>query len=241
MTLPTSPDGFAFFLDVDGTLIEIAPTPDSVVVPPGLPGVLTRLRDATGGALALLTGRDMATVDRLFAPAKLPVGAVHGTMLRFASGETVMPPPDPALAAIRARLAAFVAAHPGALLEEKASAVAVHYRAAPDLHNAVEAAVKRAVGAAGGGLAVQPGKLVFEIRPASADKGRALATFMGHPEFAGRRPLAIGDDLTDESMFVAAVERGGRAMRVGAGPFESIAPTEFGNPEAVRRWLTSLI
>jgi trehalose 6-phosphate phosphatase len=240
--LPRSLDGWAFFLDIDGTLIEIAPAPDAVVVPPGLPGLLDRLCAGTGGAMALLTGRDIATVDRLFAPARLPVGAVHGAHLRDASGRIIGDPPDPALAAVRERLAAFVAAHPPAILEDKGIAVAVHFRADPGLEPEAEAVVREAVSAAGGSLVVQPGKMVFEVRPAGADKGAALAAFMRGPAFAGRRPVAVGDDLTDESMFAAAKAHGGLALRVGAAADpRSSAVTAFAAPADVRQWLSGMI
>lgn len=242
--LPHSLEGWAFFLDIDGTLIEIAPSPDAVVVPPGLPDLLARLSARTGGAMALLTGRDIATVDRLFAPARLPVGAVHGALLRDASGRIIGDPPDPALAGVRSRLAAFVAAHPAALLEDKGIAVAMHFRADPELAPDAEAAVRAAVAAAGGSLVVQPGKMVFEVRPAGADKGAALAAFMRSPGFAGRRPMAVGDDLTDESMFAAAVTLGGRALRVGTpaeGAPPSAADTAFAAPADVRGWLSALV
>ncbi len=242
VALPRSPDGFAFFLDIDGTLIEIAPTPDAVAVPPGLPGMLVALGARAGGALALLTGRDIATVDRLFAPVRLPVGAVHGAMRRDAAGTVTGGAPAAALAGVRTRLAAFVAAHPGALFEDKGIAVAVHFRAAPDLAPLARAAVDEAVAAAAGALAVQPGKMVLEVRPEGADKGAALAAFMAAPAFAGRRPLAVGDDLTDESMFRAAVGRGGLAFRVGeAAGTGSAAMPAFAAPADVRRWLASLL
>lgn len=238
--LPTSADGWAFFLDIDGTLIDIAPTPDGVVVPPDLPGVLDGLFARTDGALALLTGRGLDTIDRLFAPTRLPAGAIHGSQIRYPDGTVVVPPPSPALAGIRERLAGFVAAHPGALLEDKGTAVAVHFRSDPALHDAAEAEVREAA-AAGEDLIVQPGKMVFEIRPAQADKGHALATLMTNPAFEGRRPLAIGDDVTDESMFAAAQRLGGDAFRVGTAEKGSIARTAFETPTDVRRWLSSLI
>ncbi|MCW5772449.1 MAG: trehalose-phosphatase [Rhodospirillaceae bacterium] len=235
--LPDSPDGWAFFLDIDGTLIDIAPTPDAVVVPPGLPETLAALVEKTDGALALITGRDIATVDRLFAPARLPVGAVHGTELRFGSGEVRAAPPIPALDRIRLILAAFAAATPGALFEDKGVAVALHYRADPSLHDRIEAAVHDAATLAGDAVTIQPGKMVFEIRPASADKGVALAAFMAEPSFRGRLPLAVGDDVTDESMFSAAVRLGGNALPVGTGPGR---PPAFPDPDAVRAWLSRL-
>lgn len=242
VTLPRSPDGLAFFFDIDGTLIDIAATPDAVTVPPELPALLDRLCARTGGALALLTGRDIATVDRLFAPARLPAGAVHGALLRDASGAIIGDPPDPALAGVRRRLAAFVATHPAALLEDKGIAVAVHFRADPSLGPAAEAAAREAVAAAGASLMVQPGKMVFEVRPAAADKGAALSAFMGSPAFAGRRPVAVGDDLTDESMFGAALRHGGLAFRVGAAAGRgSAAEPAFATPADVRQWLAALL
>ncbi|MCB1500040.1 MAG: trehalose-phosphatase [Bauldia sp.] len=241
--LPRSPDGWAFFLDIDGTLIDIAPTPDAVVVPPGLPEALAALVVATGGAVAVLTGRDLDTVDRLFAPVRLPAGAVHGSLLRDARGTIIGDPPAAGLSAVRERLAAFVAAHPAALLEDKGTAVAVHFRADPGLGPAAEAAVGEAMAAAGEGLAVQPGKMVFEVRPAGADKGIALDTFMQSADFRGRRPIAVGDDLTDESMFRSALAHAGAAFRVGAPPEgrSSVAPTAFDSPAAVRSWISALV
>jgi trehalose 6-phosphate phosphatase len=239
--LPTSADGWAFFLDIDGTLVDIAPTPDGVVVPPDLPGLLDRLLARTSGAVALLTGRGLDTIDRLFAPTRLPAGAIHGSQIRYPDGAVVVAPPAPALAGIRQRLAAFVAGHPGALLEDKGTAVAVHYRSVPALHDAVEAEVREAAAAGGEDLIVQPGKMVFEIRPAHADKGHALATLMANPPFEGRRPLAIGDDVTDETMFAAARRLGGDALRVGTAGKGSIARNAFATPTDVRRWLTSMI
>jgi trehalose 6-phosphate phosphatase len=238
---PKSSDGWAFFLDIDGTLIDIAPTPDAVIVPPSLPGVLDRLGAQVGGALALMTGRSIATVDQLFAPARLSAAGIHGTEIRIGDGDISSAPAAPELAGIRQHLAAFVAAHAGTLLEDKGRAVSVHYRANPALHDIVEAEVRAVAAAGGGDLVVQPGKMVFEIRPGHADKGRALGTFMKSEAFRPKRPLAIGDDLTDEAMFHAARDLGGCALRVGPAKTESIASVGFADPAAVRAWLASLI
>jgi len=241
MDLPHTTEGWAFFLDIDGTLLEIAPTPDAVVVPPDLPPLLDAICRRADGALAPLTGRDAATGDRLFAPFRLPVGAVHGSLIRDAAGDTLGAPPDPKLPEIRTRLAAFVAAHPTALLEDKGTAVALHFRADPSLAGPAEATVRAAVAGASG-LTVQPGKMVFEIRPARADKGAALATFMATAAYHNRRPVAVGDDLTDESMFAAALAAGGMALRVGdpSHPGDSRASVAFETPHDVRRWLARL-
>ena len=238
---PKTTEGWAFFLDIDGTLIDIAPTPDSVVVPPALPDVLNRLLVRTGGAVALLTGRSIATVDRLFAPARLPVAAIHGAEIRLPGDDAVVESPVPALEQIRQRLMAFVAAHPDALFEDKGVAVAVHYRAKPELRDLVEAEVKAAAALGRGAFGVQAGKFVFELRPAGASKGRALAVFMEHPNFSARRPLAVGDDVTDETMFAAAQRLGGCALRVGPAENDSVAAEAFASPAAVRDWLDSLV
>lgn len=240
--LPRSVAGLALFLDIDGTLVDIAPTPDAIVVPPDLPPLLHALHLKTDGALALLTGRDMVAVDAMFAPFVLPVGAIHGTILRDGDGEIVGEPPHPALPVVKQRLEAFAADHPAALVEEKGSAVALHFRLDPSLAEAAEAVVRSAAAEAGDGLAVQPGKMVFEIRPAGADKGRALAAFLREPAFRGRRPVAVGDDLTDESMFEAALAEGGRSLRVGAPPAgkTSVAEVAFAGPHDVLRWLRGL-
>lgn len=239
--LPRSPDGWAFFLDIDGTLIDIAATPDSVVVPSDLPPLLAGVAQGAGGALALVTGRDMATVDGLFAPFRLPVGAVHGALIRGTAGEVAGDAPHPGLAEVRRRLEPFAAEHPAALIEDKGTAIAVHFRADPALEGEARETVEAAVAASGPGLTVQPGKMVFEIRPAGANKGLALRILMQDDAFRGRRPVAVGDDLTDEAMFVAALDAGGLALRVGAPPAQgSAAEVAFAGPEDVRRWLALL-
>ena len=239
--LPRSCDGWAFFLDIDGTLIDIAATPDAVVVPPGLPPLLAAVCKGSGGALALVTGRDMATVDGLFAPFRLPVGAVHGALIRGTAGEVSGDAPHPGLAEVRRLLEPFAAENPAALIEDKGTAVAVHFRTDPCLESRARETVEAAVAAAEPGLTVQPGKMVFEVRPAGADKGLALRTLMQDDAFLGRRPVAVGDDLTDESMFAAALEAGGLALRVGPPPGSgSVAEPVFATPEDVRRWLADL-
>jgi trehalose 6-phosphate phosphatase len=239
--LPETTVGWAFFLDIDGTLIDIAPTPDAVVVPPTLPIMLKRLSARAGGAVALVSGRSIETIDRLLAPARLPLGALHGAEMRFPDGRIVLAPESQALDNARRRLAAFVAAHPGVLLEDKGPALAIHYRTAPRLRDAVEAEVRAAAAAAGDAFIVQPGKMVLELRPAGFSKGSALSTLMSQPAFAGRRPLAVGDDVTDEAMFEAALQAGGSALRVGTAEGDSLARVAFDRPAAVRDWISRLI
>ena len=235
--IPTSADGWAFFLDVDGTLIDIAPTPEAVAIPPELPGVLTRLSDRTGGALALVSGRPMESLDRFFAPLRLPSAGIHGAEMRFADGSTESLAADE-IEAVRLRLRA-LGAERGLLVEEKSVSVTIHFRTRPELEGELEAAIREIV-AGEPHLALQPGKMMLEVRPASADKGRALKRFMERPPFAGRTPLAIGDDLTDEHMFRVAVDKGGVAVRVGTDRRKTVATHHLDGPESVRSWLSRM-
>ncbi len=234
--LPAPLEACAFFLDLDGTLIDIAETPDGVVVPPDLPGLLSALAERTGGAVALVSGRTIAALDRLVAPAHLPAAGVHGAEMRFADGTEATLAADH-MDAVRAGLAKMAADHPELLIEDKGAAVAVHYRARPALGADVEAALGALI-AGNEHLRLQPGKMVYEVRPAGADKGRALARFMETPPFAGRTPVAVGDDLTDEHMLQVAHQLGGLA--VGVGNRETTATMRLANPESVREWLQSL-
>jgi trehalose 6-phosphate phosphatase len=236
--LPTSADGWAFFLDFDGTLIDIAPTPEAVVVPSDLPGALMRLAARAGGALALVSGRPMASLDRFLAPARLPSAGIHGAEMRLPDGsEESLTGVD--LAAVQKRMAELVARHPELLVEEKSVSATIHFRAKPELGAEIEAAM-RAVVADDPRLAVQPGKMMVEVHVAGADKGRALERFMARPPFAGRRPLAVGDDLTDEHMFQVATGMGGLAVRVGADDRETAATVHLDGTPSVRAWLSNL-
>jgi trehalose 6-phosphate phosphatase len=216
------PAAVALFLDVDGTLLHIADTPDAVTIGRDTVNLLRRCHAATGGALALITGRRIADVDRLFAPLALPVAGQHGLERRDAAGavhrqaETV-----PELAGIRTELDAFAAANPGVLVEDKELTLALHYRLAPRAATAAAELVERLAARAPGALAIQRGKMVLELRPAGLDKGSAIVQFMGEPPFRGRTPVFIGDDLTDERGFRVVNDRGGLSVKVGGGPTEA--------------------
>jgi trehalose 6-phosphate phosphatase len=216
MTAPPPPHhpDWAWFLDVDGTLIDIAPTPSAIHVPPGLPARLAALAVRHGGALALVSGRALDNVLQLVAPFRPPIAGLHGLERRSAAGRVLRPAPLPGLDRLRADLGAFATAHPGVVVEDKDLSLALHYRLAP----AAEADCRRAAEAAVAGradLVVARGKMVFEIRPAGSDKGGAVAAFMAEPPFAGRVPVFVGDDVTDEDGFAAANRLGGHSVLVG--------------------------
>ena len=228
--LPQAPlsDGSAVFLDIDGTLLDIAVTPDAVMVPPTLPDLLRRLAVARNGALALISGRPILDIDRMFG-AGIAVAAEHGAVLRDAGGRILhTAPTDPALAALAAPLRALVARHPGALLEEKQFGYALHWRRAPHWRDALVATAGRLT-ADQTALILLPAHAALEIRLRGADKATALARFMAEAPFAGRAPVFIGDDITDEPAIAWAEAHGGCGLHV--------ARDFSGSPEAVRAWL----
>ncbi|MGE0717947.1 MAG: trehalose-phosphatase [Alphaproteobacteria bacterium] len=228
--------GWALFLDVDGTLLDIALRPDEVTVPPGLTIGLAKLAERLGGALALVSGRTIDNLDRLFAPLVLPAAGVHGAELRLAPGLPVAAAPaEPALTDALPVLRRLADAWPGVVVEDKGRAVAVHFRLAPAAEPAIVTTMT-AIAAKGGGLEVLPGHMVRELRDGRHTKGTAVRTFMATSPFMGRRPLFLGDDVTDEDGFRAAEAAGGVALAVGHHPGLG-RPAVFGRPADVRAWL----
>jgi trehalose 6-phosphate phosphatase len=221
-------DRAALLLDMDGTLIDLAPTPDAVVVADGLPGVLAVLRAALEGALAIVTGRPIETVDRLFGDAPGAVAGEHGgAVRRFVGGVIERPdlpvPPAEWLEAAEALVRGF----PGALLERKARGFALHYRQAPEAADVFRAALTEMIGGASG-FQLHPAHMLWEVRPVGADKGLAVGVLMSQAPFAGRLPVFIGDDVTDEDGMRACRALGGAGYRVDE---------VFGDPAGVRAWL----
>jgi trehalose 6-phosphate phosphatase len=237
-TLPL-PDRLALFLDVDGTLLDIAPTPDGVIVPATLIDNLTRLQDRLGGAMALVSGRSLDYLRGLFPGLSCAMAGLHGSEIDRGDG-TDAPVLNPAwLDAAKTELAVAARDWPGVIVEDKGQAFAAHFRLAPGLAAAVEAEMANLADRLGDGVIIQRGKSVIEIRPAGSDKGVALETIMDLPAFRGRTPLAIGDDLTDEAMFSSAQKLGGFSAKVGPG--DSVASIRIQSPAAVRAWIKSLI
>lgn len=232
---------WALFLDVDGTLIELAETPESVYVPPELKTLLNDVADRLDGALALVSGRTIAALDALFEPLVLCASGVHGAERRGHDGKLIRVAQDTnELRAAHTTLAAFARAHEGTVLEDKGFALAVHFRLAPHLDESVRDLTHRVVAELGPKYVVQPGKFVYEIRPSTATKGTALRAFMCEPPFAGRFPVFLGDDVTDEDAFEVVNALGGLSICVGnARPTR--AQRRLEDVADVHRWLRELL
>ncbi|WP_375451614.1 trehalose-phosphatase [uncultured Devosia sp.] len=213
-----APTRLAIFTDFDGTLVEIAETPDDVDVPLSLPEALQRAARELDSAFAVLTGREIGDIDRYLAPLVLPVAGAHGTQRRRADG--TMEPVDTAATEAAEEIARaigpLVEAHPQLLVEAKDGAVALHFRQAPELEAACRMAMEEAVRHVAN-FTLVPGKMVFEARPRGVSKGTALRAFMAEEPFLGRTPIFIGDDTTDEDGFIAAQDLGGVGIKLGEG------------------------
>ncbi|MGK2913777.1 MAG: trehalose-phosphatase [Porticoccaceae bacterium] len=226
----------ALFLDVDGTILEFAPTPRAVSVPPLLRSLLKRLRDETRGAMALVSGREIAVLDELFKLTQFPVAGLHGLERRDATGHLHQHiGVGAALAPVAERLATFARTHPGIIMEYKKITLGLHYRAAPQHGAAVNELAESLEQSLPPELVLQRGKKVIEIRPAGADKGSAVNAFMVETPFSDRQPVFIGDDLTDEHAFEVINRRQGISIKVGHGV--SLAHFRLTDPKDVRRWL----
>jgi trehalose 6-phosphate phosphatase len=224
----------AVFLDIDGTLVELAATPDGVRVDRAVAYLLPALAEALAGALALITGRTLADADRLFPG--FPVAGLHGLVRRAADGRVDAHPAPPELAALRAEMTNFAARHSGLVFEDKGTTLALHYRQAPRLASHVHRMVRAHVAAAGdASWRLQPGKAMVEIAPSGRDKGTAIQEYMAEPPFRGRMPVFVGDDRSDERGFSAVEDMGGQAIKVGPG--RTLARYRLRDVAAVCRWL----
>src|SRR5947208_9703850 len=232
---PFSAD-WAFFLDIDGTLLDIAATPKAVHAVRADCKLVAALYDKAGGALALVSGRSLAMIDELFSPLKFPAAGQHGVERRDARGRVHRPQfGTDVLARAAQTIRAFAERHAGLVFEDKGYSMALHYRLAPRLAGAAHAVVREAARALGEGVEVQCGKMVAELKPAGHDKGRAIEAFMREKPFAGRVPVFLGDDLTDQHGFRVVDRLGGHSIKVGAGA--TVARWRLPNPAAARTWL----
>jgi trehalose 6-phosphate phosphatase len=233
-----APD-IALFLDFDGTLVDIAARPDDVVPPAGLVDLLGALERALGGALAIVTGRSIADLDRFLAPATFVAAGLHGAEYRCSRHEIARPvalPIDPLLIDAVRRLEQIF---PGVRVEAKGATASVHWRAVPRVETALAAELDRILRNGPDHLELSRGRKVFEICPRHVSKGAAIEVLLGLDAFAGRRPVMIGDDVSDASAFAAAERLGGVGFRVGG---ETFAPptADFASPRRVREWLSVL-
>jgi trehalose 6-phosphate phosphatase len=232
------PGRTALFLDIDGTLLDIAHRPDAVAVPGELSCDLVTLSRCLGGALALVSGRPLTEIDRLFAPLRLSVVGCHGAEIRAAQDEGIIcaePLPEP----LRLRLAELARLHEELVVEDKIYSVALHYRGAPHLgdmlHEAVTAIVARAKLAS---VELLTGKCVVEIKARGFNKGTGVRALMAVPPFLGRQPVYVGDDMTDQDALGVLPEFGG----IGIGVGNALAGTGFvfKDPHSVRAWLAGI-
>lgn len=210
------PAATALFLDVDGTLLDIQDHPQSVTADARLLDRLDRTRERLGHALALISGRGLADIDRIFAPLSFAAAGAHGTELRMAGGEHHDPPTPDFPGSAEAVVERFVAEHEGLLLEHKAAGLSLHYRNAPELEADARSLVHGLMDELGEEFRLIDGKKVLEIAPRAHCKGAAVRRFLEYPPFSGRRPVFVGDDVTDEDGFEAVAALDGVAIRVGA-------------------------
>lgn len=234
---PAAAAHWAWFLDVDGTLIPIAPTPSAIMVPQELPTLLRRLAAAHGGAVALVSGRTLDNLQQLVAPYDPPAAGLHGLEWRDGAGMVGRLEAPPGLDDIRLRLGLEAEQFPGLLLEDKGRALALHFRQAPHLADHVRRTAE-AVILDHPDYCLMAGKMVLEIRPKGADKGSAVTAFMRVPPFAGRCPVFVGDDITDEDGFAAVNRLGGLSVLVGALR-ETQARFRLDDVEACCAWLAA--
>jgi trehalose 6-phosphate phosphatase len=232
---PVPDDDWALFLDVDGCLLDFADAPDKVEVPLGLRECLFSLSQRLDGALALVSGRSLQSLDDLFWPLRLPAAGMHGAERRARGRLVRAPKSDLALRRLCAEAGALALRHPGAIVENKHAGFALHWRAAPQAEPELRAFAEHAA-ARLPGHRLQHGDHVAELVPADGDKGRAIGEFLAEAPFAGRFPVYAGDDLTDEAGFAAINARDGASVLVGK---RSDSAARFGlpDPAAVRAWL----
>ncbi len=236
---PADLERTAILLDVDGTILDLAPTPREVFVPHALRETLRRLLQRSRGGIAFVSGRPVNELDLIFSPLQLPTIGGHGAELRITAGDTARSRLPLLDAQVKRRFAAIAEAGPGIILEDKGYSLALHYRLAPDKEAVVrEAAAHICASLDGAALELLPGKLVLEIKQLGTTKATAVRELMTQPPFSGRQPIFIGDDVTDLSVFAIMPELNGIGISVG----RTVAGVDFcfEEPADVRRWLDEM-
>lgn len=236
--LPLPPAETAFFFDFDGTLAEIVGDPRAVTLGADLVRALAGLHHASGGALAIVSGREISVLDGFLTPLRVPLGGAHGAERRDAHGELHRADVDGfTIEALAEGLDNFAQGHEGLLVERKRTSVALHYRRRPDLEPICREAAL-ALAAAHDGVSLLEGKMVVELKLGGRTKGDLIADFMGEEPFLGRRPIFFGDDVTDEDAFRALPRWDGIGVKVGDG--QTAATHRIANPPSLRAWLLRL-
>ena len=237
-TPPVLPGHFAYFFDLDGTLAEIKPHPDQVSIPAPVLEKVYQLSQMNERAVALISGRSMAELDKLAGPYRFPLAGVHGAERRDIHDKThVVSLPEELVQTLHSQLASALAYLPGSELEAKGMAFALHYRQAPQ-HKESILALADLIVQEHPQLALQPGKCVVEIKPKGINKGEAMAAFMATAPFNGRTPVFLGDDLTDEAGFSVVNQADGISVKVGPG--ETSARWRLDNVASVWQWITDV-
>ena len=231
--------GWCLFLDIDGTLLDHMDRPGDVVVDSALRSLLTRLVGSLDRSLALISGRSITDVERLFAPLEVPVAGLHGVEHRDPQGTIRRHAMDEgALLSARAHLQQVAAQNAGLFFEDKGLNLALHYRTAPALAAFAEASVRAVARDLGHRFEIQQGKMVWEVKPSGYDKGTAIEEYLEASPFAGRLPVFLGDDLTDEVGFQLVNARGGHSIKVGPG--RTRAQWRLPDARSVRGFLSAL-
>ena len=238
MAAPVPSPGDSLFLDLDGTLVDIAATPDSVKTPPDLVRALERARDRHGGALAIISGRPIREIDDILAPLALPAAGLHGLERRTHDGDHRGADPLPGREMLVGAMRHFARGRPGMLVEDKTATLALHFRACPEAEASAEAFVADLLDGPARGLHALHGRKVIELRPPGHCKGTAIAAFARERPFADRRPVFVGDDITDEDGFREVNALGGISIKVGwAGDGTTHAGHRLESVRAVHAWL----
>lgn len=235
---PLTPD-VALFLDFDGTLVDLAPTPDAVKAAPGLDHLIGRVAQQLNGAVAVITGRQIDAIDQYLNGAVRAVAGIHGAERRTSTGAVMRADLTPALLdPARAALGAFSRSHEGVSIEDKGVSIALHFRAAPTFAEACRAAVDACAAESHGRFTRLDGNMIVELKPTAIGKGSAMAAYMNEPPFAGRKPVFVGDDITDESAFTAALQDNGLGIIVGART-PTAATCRLPTVAALHAWLST--
>lgn len=235
LALPVPRFSWAYFFDIDGTLVDIGPVPDQVRVGTQMRNIIDRLYDATGGAVALVSGRAIRDVDILYAGCRLPVSGQHGVESRDAAGVLDVPAAAEGLDDARRTIASMVQQYPLLRLEDKGHSLALHYRQSPRQGAHVHRVMSALQAGSHGTLEVQRGKAVVELKPVGTDKGVAVRRFMECAPFKGRTPVFVGDDVTDEYGFAAVNAMHGHSIKLGRG--KTVAQWRLRDIPTLMTWL----